>query len=105
MGLFQRRRYRLNGCMHGMCPRSALVRNGFIGMRGRAILSPYQMQVDYPSSWSRAVSCFRRLCDLCPSVNISIEWKPTDESSRFSIVPSTGEALRLVEQVGGKEGL
>jgi hypothetical protein len=51
------------------------------------------------------VSCFRRLCDLCPSVNISIEWKPTDESSRFSIVPSTGEALRLVEQVGGKEGL
>ena len=59
-------------------------------------------QVDYHSAWQRAVDSFRRLCNLCgPLVNVSIEWKPTDENSRFSIIPSTGDALRLVQEVGG----
>ena len=58
-------------------------------------------QVDYPAAWAHAVDSFRRLCDACgPLMNVSIEFKPSDERSRFSIVPSTGEALRLVEQVG-----
>ncbi len=35
-----------------------------------------------------------------PVTKVSVEFKPTDESSRFSVVPSTGDALRLVRQVG-----
>ena len=62
---------------------------------------PCLPQVDYPAAWAHAVDSFRLLCDACgPHMNLSIEFKPSDERSRFSIVPSTGEALRLVEQVG-----
>lgn len=40
-----------------------------------------------------------QVCDACPDLKVSIEFKPTDESSRFSIVPSTGAALLLAHQV------
>ncbi|GAX73589.1 hypothetical protein CEUSTIGMA_g1040.t1 [Chlamydomonas eustigma] len=60
----------------------------------------YHFQIDYTSAWRSVVLSFQELCDLCgASMKVSIEFKPTDESSRFSVVPSTGEAIRLVQQV------
>lgn len=59
----------------------------------------YHFQVDYGAAWLRVVESFQQLCDRCPDLRVSLEWKPTDESSRFSLVPSTGAALLLTDQV------
>ena len=68
----------------------------------------YHLQMDYDVAWARTVSAFTSLADGCASyggggkggVRVSVEWKPTDPASRFSVVPSTGAALLLAAQVG-----
>jgi sugar phosphate isomerase/epimerase len=40
------------------------------------------------------------VCDACHDLKVSIEYKPTDEVSRFALVGSTGAALLLVQEVG-----
>ena len=57
------------------------------------------MQVNYEDAWGRMVDSFRQLADACPRARVSLEWKPSDEASRFSIVPSTGAAMLLVREV------
>ena len=60
----------------------------------------YSFQVDYAAAWGRAVQSFREVSDACPDLSVSLEWKPTDERSRFSLVPSTGAAVLLAKEVG-----
>lgn len=59
----------------------------------------YHGQMDYAASWARTVSGFRAICDALPDLRVGYEYKPTDESSRFSLVPSAGAAKLLVEEV------
>ena len=40
-----------------------------------------------------------QVCDAFPDIKVSLEFKPTDENTRFFIVPSTGAALLLVNEV------
>lgn len=56
-------------------------------------------QIDYTAAWQRAVESFQAVCDACPDIKVSLEFKPTDESTRFSVVPSTGAALLLAQEV------
>ena len=57
------------------------------------------VQVDYRELWARVVSAFREVCDALPNVRVSLEFKPTDENTRFFAVPSTGAALLLAKEV------
>jgi len=59
----------------------------------------YPLQADYHKAWSSVVEAFRLVCDAHPDLRVSIEHKPTDASSRFSIVPSAGAAKLLVNEV------
>jgi len=59
----------------------------------------YHFQMDYPLAWARAVESYRAVCDACPDIKVSLEFKPTDAEARFSIVGSTGDAI-LMAQVG-----
>ncbi|WIA31306.1 hypothetical protein OEZ86_002208 [Tetradesmus obliquus] len=60
----------------------------------------YHFQVDYLAAWQHTVEAFQALADACPpGIRVSLEFKPTDASSRFAIVPSTGAALLLAQQV------
>eukprot|EP00775_Hariotina_reticulata_P004956 gene4956-5197_t len=76
-----------------------------LGAKDLIIWSPYDgynyhFQVDYIAAWDRAVSSFQQVADACPAgTRVSLEFKPTDASSRFSVVPSTGAALLLVSHV------
>jgi xylose isomerase len=55
--------------------------------------------VDYDETWDQLVVAFRELCDEFPSIRFSLEYKPTDENTRFFTVPTTGAALLLVQDV------
>jgi len=59
----------------------------------------YSHQVDYNVLWQRVVDAFREVCDAYPDLRISLEFKPTDENTRFFAVPSTGAALMLVGDI------
>jgi sugar/nucleoside kinase (ribokinase family)/sugar phosphate isomerase/epimerase len=59
----------------------------------------YPFQVDYDTKWDELVSAFRECCDEFPAIKWSIEYKPTDENTRFFTVPSTGAALLLAAEV------
>ncbi|KAL4859502.1 Ribokinase [Chlorella vulgaris] len=60
----------------------------------------YHFQVDYQAAWRWAVEGYRQLVDACPpGVRVSLEFKPTDESTRWSIVPSAAAALLLAQEV------
>ncbi|KAL4426410.1 hypothetical protein ABPG77_004704 [Micractinium sp. CCAP 211/92] len=60
----------------------------------------YNFQADYPAAWQRAVQAYSQLVDACPAgVRVSLEYKPTDEATRWAFVPSTGAALLLVKEV------
>mmetsp|Transcript_1990 Transcript_1990/g.2797 ORF Transcript_1990/g.2797 Transcript_1990/m.2797 type:complete len:726 (+) Transcript_1990:149-2326(+) len=59
----------------------------------------YPFQVDYDEKWSQVVDAFRECCDTFPEMKFSVEFKPTDENTRFFTVPSTGAALLLVKEV------
>jgi sugar phosphate isomerase/epimerase len=45
------------------------------------------------------VDAFRDCCDEYPDIKFSLEYKPTDENTRFFTVPSTGAALLFVSDV------
>lgn len=46
------------------------------------------------------MQAYRQLVDACPpGVRVSLEYKPTDEATRWAFVPSTGAALLLVKEV------
>jgi len=59
----------------------------------------YPFQVDYDSKWQELVEAFRECCDAYPEIKFSLEYKPTDENTRFFTVPSTAAALLLVEEI------
>ena len=59
----------------------------------------YTLACDYGDLWDRVVSGFKEVCDEHPDVKVSLEYKPTDENTRFFIVPSTGAALNLCRDV------
>ena len=48
----------------------------------------YSLQVDYHALWQRVVDGFRAVCDAHPKLRVSLEFKPTDENTRFFAVPS-----------------
>ena len=60
----------------------------------------YSLQVDYTAIWQRLVDAFREVCDHAPRVKVSLEYKPTDENTRFFACPSTGAAVLLCADVG-----
>lgn len=59
----------------------------------------YPFQVNYDDNWDQLISAFRECCDAFPVIRFSLEYKPTDENTRFFTVPTTGAALLLVNQV------
>ena len=59
----------------------------------------YPFQVDYDAKWAQLVEAFRECCDAFPDIKFSIEYKPTDENTRFFTVPSTGAAILLVREI------
>jgi sugar/nucleoside kinase (ribokinase family)/sugar phosphate isomerase/epimerase len=59
----------------------------------------YPFQVDYDEKWSQLVEAFRECCDAFPDLKFSIEYKPTDENTRFFTVPSTGAAVLFARDV------
>ena len=59
----------------------------------------YPFQVDYDEKWDQLVSSFQELCDSYPRIKFSLEYKPTDENTRFFTVPTTGAALLLIEEI------
>lgn len=59
----------------------------------------YPFQVDYDEKWDQLVQAFQDLCDSFPSIKFSLEYKPTDENTRFFTVPTTAGALLLVEEI------
>ena len=59
----------------------------------------YPFQVDYNEKWNQLLDAFRECCDAFPDIKFSIEYKPTDENTRFFTVPSTGAAILLVKEV------
>jgi ribokinase len=59
----------------------------------------YPFQVNYDAKWQELVHGFRECCDAFPDIKFSIEYKPTDEHTRFFTVPSTGAALLLAMEV------
>ena len=52
--------------------------------------------MDYNEKWDQLVEAFRECCDEYPDIKFSLEYKPTDENTRFFTVPSTGAALMFV---------
>ena len=59
----------------------------------------YALQADYDQLWDDVVTAFQEICDLYPGVKISLEYKPTDENTRFFAIPSTGSAQQLMAEV------
>eukprot|EP00594_Rhizosolenia_setigera_P005521 CAMPEP_0178950328 /NCGR_PEP_ID=MMETSP0789-20121207/6587_1 /TAXON_ID=3005 /ORGANISM="Rhizosolenia setigera, Strain CCMP 1694" /LENGTH=723 /DNA_ID=CAMNT_0020631033 /DNA_START=238 /DNA_END=2410 /DNA_ORIENTATION=+ len=59
----------------------------------------YAFQVDYKEKWDQLVEAFRECCDAHPDIKWSLEYKPTDENTRFFTVPSTGAAILLVKEI------
>jgi xylose isomerase len=77
-----------------------------LGARELIVWSPYDgydyhFAMDYQAAWDRTVDSFQALADACNvhDVRVSLEFKPTDEATRYSIVPSTGAALLLATHV------
>ncbi len=59
----------------------------------------YPFQVNYDEKWDQLVAAFQELCDSFPEIKFSLEYKPTDENTRFFTVPTTGAALQLVDEI------
>ena len=59
----------------------------------------YPFQVNYDEKWDQLVVAFQELCDSFPAIKFSLEYKPTDENTRFFTVPTTGAALQLVDEI------
>lgn len=59
----------------------------------------YPFTVHYHEKWTQLVDAFQECCDAYPDIKFSLEFKPTDENTRFFTVPSTGAALLLVKEI------
>eukprot|EP00879_Flechtneria_rotunda_P013819 GHRR01014432.1.p2 GENE.GHRR01014432.1~~GHRR01014432.1.p2 ORF type:complete len:479 (+),score=162.95 GHRR01014432.1:2279-3715(+) len=60
----------------------------------------YHFEVDYATTWQHMVSGLQQIVAGCPpNIKVSWEFKPTDAASRFAVVPSTGAALLLAQEV------
>lgn len=59
----------------------------------------YPFQVDYNEKWDQIVTAFQECCDEYPDIKWSLEYKPTDENTRFFTVPSTGAAMLLLKDI------
>lgn len=59
----------------------------------------YPFQVNYQEKWNQLVKAFQECCDQYPDIKWSLEFKPTDENTRFFTVPSTGAALMLIQEI------
>lgn len=59
----------------------------------------YPFQVDYREKWNQIVEAFQECCDAYPDIRWSLEFKPTDENTRFFTVPSTGAAMLLLHDI------
>ncbi|KAL3772806.1 hypothetical protein ACHAWU_003820 [Discostella pseudostelligera] len=59
----------------------------------------YPFQVSYREKWDQIVQAFQECCDAYPDIKWSLEFKPTDENTRFFTVPSTGAAMLLVNEI------
>lgn len=59
----------------------------------------YSLQADYATMWTDVVLALREICDKHPKTKVSLEFKPTDENTRFFVVPSTGAAVLLTKEV------
>ncbi|CAJ1919628.1 unnamed protein product [Cylindrotheca closterium] len=59
----------------------------------------YPFTVDYDEKWQQLVDAFQEICDAFPGIKFSLEYKPTDENTRFFTVPSTAAALLLVQDI------
>jgi len=59
----------------------------------------YPFQVDYNQKWEQLVQTFQECCDEYPDIRWSLEFKPTDENTRFFTVPSTGAAMLLINEI------
>lgn len=59
----------------------------------------YPFTVDYNEKWQQLVDAFQEICDAFPSIKFSLEYKPTDENTRFFTVPSTAAAVLLVDEI------
>ena len=59
----------------------------------------YPFQVDYDEKWDQLVAAFQEICDEFPSIKFSLEYKPTDENTRYFTVPTTAAALLLVNEI------
>ena len=59
----------------------------------------YPFQTNYREKWDQIVIAFRECCDAYPYIKWLLEFKPTDENTRFFTVLSTGAALLLVKEI------
>jgi xylose isomerase len=59
----------------------------------------YPFQVNYNEKWDQIVEAFQECCDEYPDIKWSLEFKPTDENTRFFTVPSTGAAMLLLRDI------
>jgi len=59
----------------------------------------YHFQADYNVLWERVKVAFQEVCDAHPDLKVSLEFKPTDENTRFFAIPTTGAAMLLVNDV------
>ena len=55
--------------------------------------------MNYKDKWDQLVKAFQECCDAFPDIKWSLEFKPTDENTRFFTVPSTGAALLFVKEI------
>lgn len=56
--------------------------------------------MDYVAAWQRTVAALRAVADACPpGIRVSLEPKPTDETTRWAVVPSSASALLLARDV------
>lgn len=55
----------------------------------------YPLQANYNDMSDMMVEAFRECCDSYPNIRISLEFKPTDENTRFFAIASTGSAQLL----------
>lgn len=59
----------------------------------------YPFQVNYKDKWNQIVEAFQECCDAFPDIKWSLEFKPTDENTRWFTVPSTGAAMLLLKDI------
>ena len=59
----------------------------------------YPFQQDYDTAWLQLVEAFQACCDKYPRIRFSVEYKPTDENTRFFTIPSTGAAVLFMKEV------